>query len=253
MCLYRSMTSAIFFVIFLLFISVSAVSAEQYSCDPTLSCGCSKASTNVTARIVGGEIAANQTWGWMASLRESGDHICGASLLSSEYAITAAHCVNGHINTPSYLSIRVGTNYLGNVLGGTAQQRTVKKVIVHPDYDPDNLLNDIAIIKFSPLTMSANSTLGFICIPVMNEDPFEINSNLVAIGWGYTIEVVHEVSNVLRQVTLQVYSTTSQACSNSLLLDPPTQFCAGDSTGVKGSTISYFFCFSVFLLFLSYL
>lgn len=227
------MTSAVSFVIFLFFAVISTISTTTYSCNANLTCGCSKSSTVVNARIVGGEIAADHAWGWMVSLRARNEHICGATLLSLEYAVTAAHCVVDYLNKLSLLSIYVDTNYLNNTIDSTAQRRTLTNAVIHPDYDKIELINDIAIIKFSPLIMSVNSSLAFICLPAIGEDPFGVGSSLVAAGWGYTVE--HgEVSDVLRQVTLQVYSSTSRACKNSIITNPKTQFCAGNSAGGKG-------------------
>lgn len=45
------------------------------------------------ARIRGGEEATPHSWPWQASLRFDEGHICGASLVSPDLLVTAAHCV----------------------------------------------------------------------------------------------------------------------------------------------------------------
>ena len=46
----------------------------------------------VDDRIVGGQ-NVRDAWPWMASMRDiNGNHRCGASLISPNWAITAAHC-----------------------------------------------------------------------------------------------------------------------------------------------------------------
>lgn len=212
----------------------SFISATNYTCDPTLSCGCAVASTTIAARIVGGEAASNNVWGWMGSLRQYNSHICGASLLSSEYAVTAAHCVQGVLSTPSVLSLVVGTNYLDDTSSSTVQRRTVAKIIIHPNYKSASQTNDIAILKFSPFMVTSKSRLAFICLPNSNEDPFRVNSKLVATGWGYTLEGAGVVSNSLQQVTVKAYSPTSTECLQSGLTDSNLQFCAGVNGGGKG-------------------
>jgi secreted trypsin-like serine protease len=233
------MRSAILLIIIFGFSFVHFISATTYTCDPTVSCGCSEVSTVVTARIIGGEAAANNSWGWMLSLQQNYSHICGASLLTSEYAVTAGHCVDAGMNNPSILSIVAGTNYLDDLSGATVQRRTITKVIRPSDYDSVLYVNDIAILQFSPLTISSDSKLAFICLPNANQDPFQTNSDLVAIGWGVTDVLDTDPSNYLQQVTVQVFSSTSGSCVPPYITNASVQFCAGISTGGKGMFFFY--------------
>ena len=185
----------------------------------------------------------------MASLHDSEGFLCGASLLTSEHAVTAAHCVADLLNDPSALSIVVGRNYLSNEYGGTVQQRTTTKIIIHPNYDPNTLVNDIAILQFSPLTVSSNSKLAYICLPDKNQDPVQINGNLVAIGWGIEEESGEFLSDSLQQVTVQAHSPTSTSCKRSNLTDSRVQFCAGITTGGKGKTLLFCIPSYVFTLY----
>lgn len=46
-------------------------------------------------RIVGGVQVTITQYPWQLSLQSGGRHICGASIISANWALTAAHCVSG--------------------------------------------------------------------------------------------------------------------------------------------------------------
>ena len=59
---------------------------------PATSCGQGK--THVRRRrIIGGTVSSEGEWPWHISLRMSGTHVCGGSILSESLIVTAAHCV----------------------------------------------------------------------------------------------------------------------------------------------------------------
>ncbi|CAF1121472.1 unnamed protein product [Rotaria sordida] len=227
------MMNSILLSIYVVLAYINLIYSATYICDSSISCGCSSLFTTVTTRIVGGEAAADYAWGWMVSLQQSDQHICGASLLTSEYAITAAHCLEDIMDSLSELSILAGTNYLDNETIPTIQRRQIINAISHPNYDKTSTLNDIAILKFSPLTISSDSKLAFICLPKQDEDPFQTNTDLIAIGWGYKSQYTRILSNTLQQVTVQAFSSASAACQQSGMGNSFVQFCAGTVTGGK--------------------
>lgn len=55
-------------------------------------CGVS-AKTRRQSRIVGGSSAAPGDWPWQVSLHVQGTHVCGGSIITPEWIVTAAHCV----------------------------------------------------------------------------------------------------------------------------------------------------------------
>ncbi|XP_035283698.1 serine protease 42-like [Anguilla anguilla] len=56
------------------------------------SSGCAEATSDGWGRIVGGSVASRGRWGWQASLRWRGRHVCGGAILTGRWVITAAHC-----------------------------------------------------------------------------------------------------------------------------------------------------------------
>ena len=59
------------------------------------------------ARVVNGQDASPHSWPWQVSLRVGGRHICGGSLIRTDWIVTAAHCVFRNPN-PSGYTVVVG-------------------------------------------------------------------------------------------------------------------------------------------------
>jgi len=130
-----------------------------YSCNSNVSCGCSTNSATVT-RIVGGENANSATWGWAVSISIDDIYLCGGSIISSSWVITAAHCVYGGY-TASQITIYAGST---SRFVGT-QTRVGSQLIIHPSYNPNTYVNDIALLQLaSPLIMS-DPYVSAICLP----------------------------------------------------------------------------------------
>lgn len=151
-----------FALIMLFTISFSLTCCQRiYNCNTNSSCGCSNRPAAVS-RIVGGENASPQTWGWIVSLQFilSGSHFCGGSIIAPSYILTAAHCT-APLPLPSLIRVHVGS--IDSSV--PAQVRNVAKIINHPSYSELTHLNDIGILKLSqPLDLS-RIDLDQICLP----------------------------------------------------------------------------------------
>ena len=136
-------------------------SSITYNCSSSASCGCS-ANSAILTKIVGGQSASSQTWGWAVSLRYSstGSHFCGGSIISNSHILTAAHCAV-KLASPSSVRVYVGSIYLSSAVPATS----VSKITIHPSYSPYTFLNDIAILKLSsPLDLDQTG-VDRVCLP----------------------------------------------------------------------------------------
>ena len=102
---------------------------------------------HIDSKIVGGQPARKGDWGWQVVLKRWGRAICGASLINSQWIVTAAHCIDKYTE-PSAYSIVIATNSLTKLESYTLE-RNVIKVIKHEYYSSDNMRNDITLLKLS--------------------------------------------------------------------------------------------------------
>ncbi|UJR23039.1 hypothetical protein I4U23_026065 [Adineta vaga] len=209
------------------------VESTEFACNASTSCGCSQYNALINSRIVGGEPAINRSWGWAVSLRVLTEiHFCGGTILSPMYILTAAHCVDDPDIVNYDLKVAVGTDTLTDNDG---QRIAVDEIFLHPHWTSKTNENDIAILKLKTPIVFRNQSIAKICLPsmstsILTEFP-RINSLLVAIGWGYTT-MNGNLSNVLRQVTLQAIDHQETKCRNSIN-NITLQFCAAVSGGGK--------------------
>lgn len=77
-------------------------------------------------------------------------YICGASLISKYHLLTVAHCVtrpnSENSLPPETLVIYLGKFYLKQWSSPGIQDRHVKKIMVHPQYESQTFSNDIAVL-----------------------------------------------------------------------------------------------------------
>jgi len=235
----------VLFIRAIVLLIVSALCATlQYTCDKNVvPCGCGRTTVGINARIVNGENSIPDSWPMMVSLRDNREpsrHICGGTILSESYVLTAAHCVTDRFTgiTVENISIAAGVHSISQ-----ADQiiRQVDKIIIHPLWKElyREIQYDIAILQLAdPLDLGPNSSISRTCLPPRQntrEDIMQYPSNgtsLVVIGWGQ-LETYGEIPDILQQVTVRSIHHFDKICANSIH-DPSVQFCAGLYEGGKG-------------------
>lgn len=132
-----------------------------------------------TRMIVGGSEAQPDTWPWqVAVLNSKKQLICGGTIISNEFILTAAHCVT------SKLMIVAGEYNLADKDSEDRQERIVSRVFKHPQYNKKNVDNDIALLKLErPLDLSR--TVWPACLPDQGEE-LDPETNATILGWGAT-------------------------------------------------------------------
>lgn len=154
-------------------------------------------------RIVQGELADYGEWPWQISLRQwrtaTYIHKCGCALLSENWAITAAHCVENV--SPDDLLLRMGEYDLGSTDEPQGHvDRKVQIVASHPKFDPKTFEYDLALLRFyEPVEFSPNVIP--ICIP--EEDQELVGETAWVTGWGRLYEE-GPLPSTLQEVSLPI-------------------------------------------------
>ncbi|KAJ0005767.1 hypothetical protein NQD34_015661, partial [Periophthalmus magnuspinnatus] len=173
-----------------------------------------------STRIVGGNMSRAGQFPWQVSLQYKGEHICGGSIITSKWVLTAAHCVYGFSN-PVEWGVYVGITELP---GYGTQALEVERIIYHARYR-GKLNYDIALMKLrQPLAF--NGSVEPICLPNHGEVYVEGTMCWIS-GWGAT-EDEGESSVVLRSALVPLIST--KVCTQPDVypgLISPGMICAG--------------------------
>lgn len=137
------------------------------------------------ARIVGGEPALISDFPWQVALVRGANaepqrsQFCGGTLIAPDTVITAAHCIDNAIvrSDPGLVNIVAGASAYET--GG--ERRTVRTIIVHPQWNRTSYDYDVAILKLaSPVTKGRP-------IKLSSQSPAPGSRAWVS-GWGATVE-----------------------------------------------------------------
>lgn len=190
------------------------------------------------SRVVGGSVTALHEWPWQVALRKIRDDYiyCGGSLVSPEWVVTAAHCMQYIFKTDMYVTVgdyerEINTN---NPLRVAVR---VERVVSHPQYDTITVDNDIALLRLSQ-ALEYTPAVAPICLPCgMTETNFQKGTGTVT-GWGTTVSNGN-VSQVLLEATLpmlttkecQTYHGASVTANMLCTYEKDKDACQGDSGG----------------------
>ncbi|KAI9557875.1 hypothetical protein GHT06_014627 [Daphnia sinensis] len=109
---------------------------------------------------------------------------CGASLISTNKILTAAHCVTYNRTKISldveHLKVKLGMYFLNDTSDDAQLTMNVSHVKIHESYNPKTKLNNIAI-----LTLYSNIELSETILPVclMPSDYYDYNDIFTTMGW----------------------------------------------------------------------
>ncbi|XP_050738548.1 chymotrypsin BII-like [Eriocheir sinensis] len=186
------------------------------------------------SRIVGGFEAAPHSWPHQVALFIDDTFFCGGSLISNEWVLTAAHCMDG----AGFVEVVMGAHNISKAEPSQITQHSVD-FFTHENWNDRKLINDIALIRL-PSAVTFNSHISAVSLP-----SYDIGANemVVATGWGQPSNDAGSISSVIRQV--QLFTISNHDCGaayfsfigpNIVCIDGSNNkgTCNGDSGGPLG-------------------
>ncbi|XP_074897739.1 coagulation factor XI-like isoform X3 [Buteo buteo] len=157
-----------------------------------------------TIRIVGGTDSSPGEWPWQVSLHvklSRQRHLCGGSIISNQWILTAAHCVMS-LENPNIWRVYAGILKQSEINEDTPFFK-VEEIIVHPQYKYAQTGYDIALMKLDKPMNFTDLQLP-ICLP-SKEDANILYTDCWVIGWGYRKEK-GRVEDILQKATVPLMS-----------------------------------------------
>ncbi|XP_022430188.1 enteropeptidase isoform X1 [Delphinapterus leucas] len=146
------------------------------------SCGKKLVAQEVSPKIVGGKNSREGAWPWIVAVYYNDQLLCGASLVSRDWLVSAAHCVYGRNLEPSKWKAVLGLHMTSNLTSPQIETRLIDQIVINPHYNKRRKDSDIAMMH---LESKVNYTdyIQPICLPEENQvfPPGRICS---IAGWG---------------------------------------------------------------------
>ncbi|XP_066477371.1 suppressor of tumorigenicity 14 protein-like [Tiliqua scincoides] len=207
-----------------------------------MNCACGRSQVKKN-RIVGGEDARSGKWPWQASLQMGTfGHICGASIVSNRWLISAAHCFqdsesirySAAAGWTAYMGVRIIDKHSNN----HRAMRAIKRIIIHPQYDQYISDYDIALLEMEA-PVFFNELVQPICLP-SSPRVFVYGTVCYVTGWGALTEN-SQLAKTLQEAKVKIINqslcsklydnliTSQMLCAGNL--NGGIDACQGDSGG----------------------
>ncbi|XP_068895885.1 brachyurin-like [Tenebrio molitor] len=162
---------------------------------------------DIDSRIINGDQAGLAQFPWQAALFIGSYFVCSGSIISEEWILTAAQCIDG-VGAVTVLAGIVDLNGSGAVVQSS-------DLIVHKDYDHDNFLNDIGLVQLrSPLTFTR-----YLAPIALADNLLEDGLDVTISGWGATVSDGDESQFLLYADLVTIRNSECIAIYGNTILD----------------------------------
>ena len=157
----------------------------------------------------------------MAGIYYEDKFICGGSIISNNFILTAGHCVADKF--VEYLSVRTGTTF--NDVNQLVTIHRNLRIILHENFTLQEFRSDIALIQLAePIELNEKQKAIRLAKPDKRYKP---GSKVVITGWG-TLEFL-SLSTVLRKIMVPIVKEARCKLLHRLFggIVKEDEFCAG--------------------------
>ncbi|XP_069748526.1 enteropeptidase [Narcine bancroftii] len=181
-----------------------------------------------SGKIVGGNDAREGTWPWMVSLHFDGRHHCGATLVSRQWLVSAAHCMYGRNLKPSRWKAVLGLHTQLNLTYPQTRIQPIDHILINPHYNRRTKDSDIVLLRLESV-INYTEYIQPACLPDPRQQ-FAPGINCSIAGWG-AVSQGGPPPLVLQEVKVPLIA--NQKCQEQLPQYKITQnmMCAGDEEG----------------------
>jgi len=186
-------------------------------------CGQSK-----STKIVGGNEVTPHEYPWQVGLFIDDMYFCGGSIISEDWVLTAAHCMDG----AGFVEVVMGAHSIHDNSEVGRVSATSTDFFTHENWNSFTLSNDLALIRMpSPIVFT--DTIQPVCLPSYTDaaDDF-VGVGVTLTGWGRPSDSAGGISEVLREVDVTTISTADCQAYYSIVTD---NILCIDSEGGHGS------------------
>ncbi len=187
----------------------------------------------VQPAIVGGSPTTVNDHPWQVALLVSGIApgqvvLCGGSLVTDSWVLTAAHCVENR--APADVTVHTGVTWLSQRSEQTLSP--VASVVLHPQADTSAFVNDLALVQLAtPVVLGPERQP--IALPV-GQDPLAwppVGTTVTLTGWGVLAEGGPSPDQ-LQSATATVLADSGGGCGQyGAAYIGTSQMCVGLPTG----------------------
>ncbi|XP_019553316.3 CLIP domain-containing serine protease B4 [Aedes albopictus] len=212
-------------------------------------------------RIRGGEKTALNAFPWAAVLgvkyrNREPNFMCGGSLISDRFVLTAGHCMRRFLSGERTLMVRLGewdiaseNDCIEDQCSDQPVDYDVDTFVQHEDYTSGPTHNDVALVKLAT-KVKFSEFISPVCLPLTAtlKSKTEAGRTFTIVGWGTTETGVEQPGYYASRFKLKVdmpgldwnacYRRNPRLWNSELCAgnDTEKQTCAGDSGG--GLTIA---------------